>query len=486
MPNTNSVDVIIIGAGLSGIDAAYHLQDQCPNKSYLILEGRDDMGGTWDFFRFPGTRSDSSMLTMAYGFRPWPHDKTLAEASTIKEYIKETAKEHNIESHIRFRHKLVGASWSSKEALWTLSVETTDKKTVQFTCNFLIGCSGYYKYDGGYTPAFAGKERFKGPIIHPNAWPQDLDYSNKRMVVIGSGATAVTLVPSLAKKASHVTMLQRSPGYMVSVPSVDRIYRFMRRVMPRKWAYMLNRWYQTLWVRWGYRSSRKNPEKAREWVLKEVRKALPAGYDVDTHFNPRYNVWDQRLCALMDGDMFQTISDGRAAVVTDEVDTFTETGIKLKSGKELPADIIVTATGFNMVYFGGVPVTVDGKPVDFANTMMYHGTMCADVPNFLTVFGYVNSTWTLRADMLATYACRIIKAMDAKQVRQVTPRVINGVRPQKELMKNFNPGYLQRAQGRWPTQGDAEPWITHQDVFEDRKIFVRDPVDDGHLEFKNP
>ena len=418
-------DVLIIGAGLSGIGAGYHLQTKCPSKSFVILEGRDAIGGTWDLFRYPGIRSDSDMFTLGYSFKPWTDPKAIADGPRILNYVRQTAVENGIDQKIRFRHRVKRVSWSTKEARWTVEAERTlgegTTEIIVFTCNFLFSCAGYYRYEGGYTPEFAGTADFAGQIIHPQKWPEDLDYAGKRVVVIGSGATAVTLVPEMAKTAGHVTMLQRSPTYVVSRPAHDLLANKLRRNLPAKLAYHLIRWRNVLWGMYFFQLSWRKPAEVKRLILGGVRLALGPDYDITTHFTPRYNPWDQRLCLVPDGDLFKSIRENRASVVTSEIDTFTQTGIRLKDGSELPADIIVTATGLVLQVLGGVEVSVDGRDVDFAGKLTYKGMMYADVPNLASSFGYTNASWTLKCDLTCEYVCRLINYMDRHNYRQCMP-----------------------------------------------------------------
>ncbi|HEY6982803.1 NAD(P)/FAD-dependent oxidoreductase, partial [Reyranella sp.] len=398
-------DVLIVGAGLSGIGAAWHLQKECPRKSYAILEGRAASGGTWDLFRYPGVRSDSDMYTLGYRFRPWQDAKAIADGPAILKYIREVASDHGIDSKIRYGHRVVAASWSTAEARWTVEVDCgPQRERRMLTCNFLWMCSGYYDYAGGYLPDFPGMDQFKGRIVHPQKWPDDIDYAGKRVVVIGSGATAVTLVPAMADTgAAHVTMLQRSPTYMAMRPSKDPFATRLRRRLPLGLAYAMTRWRNVLFGMYVYQMCKRRPEKVKRLLLGGVRKALGPDYDIETHFTPRYNPWDQRLCLVPDADFFRTIRQGKVSVVTDHIDTFTETGIRLESGAELPADLIVTATGLVLIPLGGVRLTVDGRAVEPSQTFIYKGMMYSDVPNLASVFGYTNASWTLKADLVCEY-----------------------------------------------------------------------------------
>ncbi|OAN62779.1 flavin-containing monooxygenase [Sphingomonas sp. TDK1] len=475
-------DVLVVGAGLSGIGAGYHLQTHCPGRTYAILEGRERMGGTWDLFRYPGIRSDSDMYTLGFSFRPWTDAKAIADGDAILRYLEDTARAFGIDRRIRYRHKVVAAAWSSEEALWTVSVET-DGRTRQFSCSFLFLCSGYYKYDQAYLPAFAGRETFHGRIVHPQFWTPDIDYADKRVVVIGSGATAVTLVPELARRAAHVTMLQRSPTYIVARPSQDGIANWLRRYLPGKTAYALTRWKNVLLSQYFYALARKHPAKAKERLVDMVRCELGHDYDVATHFTPSYNPWDQRLCLVPDADLFAAIRDGRAAVVTDRIDRFTPEGLKLQSGRELPADLVVTATGLQVQLMGGIPVTVDGEVVDWAERLTYKGMMFSGVPNLAIAFGYTNASWTLKADLTARYVSRLLGAMAKRGMRQVTPQPAAPVEAQPFL--DFTSGYVQRARGLLPRQGHRKPWRVHQSYTRDLMALKFGRIDD-ELVFSNP
>jgi monooxygenase len=487
--DTTYVDVLVIGAGISGIGAAYHLQVESPDRTYLILEGRADIGGTWDLFRYPGVRSDSDMHTLGYEFKPWNSEKSIADGPSIMAYLRETVTEYGIDRHIRFGHLVRHAEWSTETATWTVDVEiaaTGERRT--YTCNFLSMCSGYYSYRHGYTPDFAGRDRFRGRIVHPQQWPEDLDFAGRRVVVIGSGATAMTIVPAMAATAAHVTMLQRSPTYVAAGPDVDKIANGLRKVLPDSVAYEVTRWKNTTLQQVMYKRMRAKPDKAKQLLVNRVRKALGPDYDVDTHFTPSYAPWDQRLCLVPNGDLFDAINAGTASVVTDRIVTFTETGIELESGGHLDADIIVTATGLEMVTLGEVDVTVDGVPVDFSETWAYKGFAYSDVPNLVSTFGYVNASWTLRADLIASYTCRLLNHMTATGTTICTPRL----RPAdhsmraRPLLDHLSSGYIQRAANRFPKQGDCEPWINPQDYAKDRKMFKSSPVDDGVMQFTSP
>ena len=476
-------DVIIVGGGLSGIDAAYHLQTHCRRKSYVILENRDAVGGTWDLFRYPGIRSDSDMYTFGYSFRPWQKNSSISDGESIRTYIRETAEAYGIDRHIRFRHRVKSVSWSSADALWTVEVERgPEREPVRLTCNFLFACTGYYDYAAGYAPAFAGVEKFRGRLVHPQHWPQDLDYTGKRVVVIGSGATAITIIPAMAETAAQVTMLQRSPSYIVSRPSQDAFALWLRRRLPIKLAYGIARWRNALYGLYLYNRCRRQPELIKRWIVGQVRQQLGPGYDVKTHFTPRYNPWDQRMCLAPDADFFHAIKGGKADVVTDEIEAFTETGVRLRSGQELPADIIVTATGLKLQMIGGIKVAVDGKPVNFGERMNFKGVMFSDVPNLASVFGYTNASWTLKSDLICAYVSRLIKYMDRRGYVQCTPRQNDpAVKPQPWV--DFSSGYIRRSLDLFPRQGSKKPWKLHQNYLLDTVTLRFGAVDDSALEF---
>jgi cation diffusion facilitator CzcD-associated flavoprotein CzcO len=456
-------DVLIVGAGLSGIGAAWHLQKKCPQKRYAILEGREASGGTWDLFRYPGVRSDSDMYTLGYRFRPWTDAKAIADGPAILKYVREVASDHGIDAKIRYEHRVVAASWSTAEARWTVEVECGPRRERRtLSCNFLWMCSGYYDYTGGYLPDFPGMDRFKGRIVHPQKWTDDIDYAGKRVVVIGSGATAVTLVPAMADTgAAHVTMLQRSPTYMAMRPSEDPFATRMRQRLPLELAYAVTRWRNVLYGMYVYQMCKRQPEKVKRLLLGGVRKALGPDYDVATHFTPRYNPWDQRLCLVPDADFFRAIRQGKVSVVTDHIETFTETGLGLKSGAELMADLIVTATGLVLIPLGGVELTVDGRAVEPSQTFIYKGMMYSDVPNLASVFGYTNASWTLKADLVCEYVCRLLNLMDRKGYRYCMPH--NGDPAlEAEPWVDFSSGYIQRALKQQPKQGSKRPWKLYQ------------------------
>ena len=476
-------DVMIVGAGLSGVGAACHLRQRCPEKSFAIIEGRDAMGGTWDLFRYPGIRSDSDMYTLGYRFRPWREAKAIADGPAILNYIRETAAEFDIDKEIRYGHRVKLASWSSADALWTVEAETgPEKAPVGFTCKFLYLCTGYYDYEGGYTPEWTGVERFGGQIVHPQKWPEALDYNGKRVVVIGSGATAVTLVPAMAEQAAHVTMLQRSPSYVVSRPEQDKVADFLRRRLPANAAYALTRWKNVLFGMFFYKLARSRPDVFKWMLTRGVRNQLGEEYDIK-HFTPKYNPWDQRLCLVPDSNLFKAISDGRASVVTDKIETFTETGLRLKSGEQLDADIIVTATGLVLKLMSGLQLVVDGAPVDLSKTMAYKGMMYSDIPNLASAFGYTNASWTLKCDLTAEYACRLLKHMDKHGYARCTPRM-NDLELKEEPVLDFTSSYVQRALHTLPRQGSKTPWRLHQNYVKDLSMLRFGRVDDGTMEFK--
>ena len=478
------VDVLIVGAGLSGIGAGYHLQKNCPGKSYAILEGRDAIGGTWDLFRYPGIRSDSDMYTLGYSFKPWTEPKAIADGPRILNYVRETARENGIESKIRFNHQVKSASWSSKDSRWTVEAERgPDKERVQFTCGFLFMCSGYYSYEGGYAPEFPGADTFKGRIAHPQKWTSDIDYAGKRVVVIGSGATAVTLVPEMAKTAAHVTMLQRSPTYVVARPAEDALANKLREKLPAKLAYHAIRWRNVLFGMYFFQLCRRKPERAKQLILGGVRHALGPDYDIGTHFTPRYNPWQQRLCLVPDGDLFKSIKDGRASVVTSTIDTFTPNGILLSDGSELEADLIVTATGLNLQVLGGMQVSVDGRAVDFAQTLNYKGMMYSDVPNMASSFCYTNASWTLKCDLTCEYVCRLINYMDKHGYKQCTPRNTDPDVKREDWL-DFTSGYVQRSVAKMPKQGSKRPWKLYQNYAFDIVSLRLGKVDDGVMVYE--
>lgn len=477
-------DVVIVGAGLSGVGAGYHLQAESPDRSYVILEGREAIGGTWDLFRYPGIRSDSDMYTLGYAFKPWTEAKAIADGPSILNYVRETAREHGIDRHIRFKHRVKRAAWSTEEATWTVEAEVEDR-LVTFTCNFLFLCGGYYSYEGGYEPEFTGRDRFQGRVVHPQKWPSDLDHAGKKVVVIGSGATAVTIVPEMAKTAAHVTMLQRSPTYVVSRPAEDKFANTLRAKLPAKLAYDIIRWRNVLFGMYFFNVARKKPEQVKQRIIGMVRQELGPDYDVQTHFTPRYNPWDQRLCLVPDSDMFEAIRSGRAEVVTDHIETFTETGITLKSGRTLDADVVVTATGLNLQVMNGLEITVDGQRVEPGKTLSYKGMMYEGVPNLASAFGYTNASWTLKCDLTCEYVTRLLNHMKKTGLRQATPRNVEG---DMELLPwlDFNSGYVTRAMDKFPKQGARAPWKLHQNYALDLMSLRYAKLEDGAMQFSNP
>jgi monooxygenase len=479
------LDVLIVGAGLSGIGTACHLTANCPGKSFALLESRDAIGGTWDLFRYPGIRSDSDMFTLGYSFRPWKEAKAIADGPSILTYIRETARDHGIEDRIRFNHRVVRAEWSTADAQWTVTAERTDTgEAVRLTCGFLFTCTGYYRYDEGFTPDFEGIERFRGQIVHPQHWPEDLDYAGKRVVVIGSGATAVTLVPAMAERAGHVTMLQRSPTYVVSLPARDPVADFLRRLLPARWAYPVVRWKNVLMTTVFFKLSRRAPGLVKKLLRRGVERRLPSGYDVDTHFTPTYNPWDQRVCLVPDGNLFNVLRDGSASVVTDRIESFTENGLRLESGAELEADVIVTATGLNLLALGGLSLAVDGREIDIAETVGYKGMMLGGVPNLAYTVGYTNASWTLKCDLVAQYVCRLLNHMDESGDRQCTPQEPGPSHPRQPFI-DLASGYVLRAIDSFPKQGSTTPWRLHQNYARDIVTLRRGALEDGAMEFSN-
>ena len=480
---TEHFDVLIVGAGISGIAAGYHLQTNCPDRTYAILERRDKIGGTWDLFRYPGVRSDSDMYTLGFSFRPWTNPQAIVDGPSILSYLNETAAEYGIDKKIRFGHGVKRVSWSTAEARWTVEAERADTaETCRFTCNFLFMCSGYYNYDEGYTPEFVGTDEFQGPIVHPQKWTKDIDYANKRVVVVGSGATAVTLVPEMAKTAAHVTMLQRSPTYIVSVPSEDGFANRLRRFLPNKLAYSVTRWKNILIGAYFFWFCRRHPRRAKAFILNLIRKELGPDYNIKQHFTPEYNPWQQRMCLVPNSDLFNALKAGTASIVTDHIETFTKQGIRLQSGEELEADLIVTATGLNLQLLGGLDVSVDGESVDFSKTLTYKGLMFSNVPNMALAIGYTNASWTLKCDLTCAYVCRLLNHMQAKGYDQCCPRPHE---PDMELepLIDFTSGYIQRALKTLPKQGSKAPWKSYQNYLLDIWTVAYGAIEDGALDF---
>ncbi len=475
------LDVLVVGAGLSGIAAGYYLQTRCPRRSYAIVEARERLGGTWDLFRYPGVRSDSDMYTLGFSFRPWTQAKAIADGPSILSYLRETAEQYGIDRKIRFGQRVTRAAWSSRDATWTVDMETAQGSS-RVTCNFLFLCTGYYDYAQGYMPEFAGIEQFAGAIVHPQEWNPQIDYAGRRVLVIGSGATAVTLVPELAKSAAHVTMLQRSPTYVIARPDRDLIANALRRCLPWKLAHRLIRWKNVLLGMLFYAYSRRRPESMKELILKGVREALGPEYDVDRHFTPRYKPWDQRLCLVPNGDLFEAIKAGRASVVTDQIERFTERGIRLASGAELEADLIITATGLNLQVAGDIALSVDGARVDVARCLTYKGMMYSDVPNLAAAVGYTNASWTLKCELTCAYVCRLLQHMEQTGARQCTARNRDSsIEP--EPWVNFSSSYVLRSLDKFPKQGSRPPWRLYQNYARDLLTLRYGELEDGILEF---
>ena len=479
-------DVLIVGAGISGIDAAYHLQTMCPGKTFVLLENQDGFGGTWRTHRFPGIRSDSDLFTFGYKWKPWS-GVPIATAGEILKYLGEIIEERKLGPHIRYGHKVISAAWSSEDKLWTVEVKRNQEGDVErFTGNFLWMCQGYYRHAQGYTPDFPGMDRFKGPIVHPQTWPEDLDYSGKRVVVIGSGATAATLIPAMADACQHITMLQRSPTYFFPRPKTDKLVSLLRRLhVPERWVHAMARRKILFQQKVVTRRSFRDPEKLKQQLLGGARAYLGNDFDIEKHFTPGYRPWQQRLAVIPDGDLYKCIRAGKASVVTDQIETFTEEGILLKSGETLKADIIVTATGFNLAAFGDISFTVDGRKVDFADCWGHRGIMFSGIPNMAWVFGYLRTSWTMRADMVCTFVCRLLNHMQKKGASVVTPQLREedkAMRPQPFVAPdNFNAGYLMRNMHIMPKQGDREPWVFSQDYYRERKTIPRADLEDGTL-----
>jgi cation diffusion facilitator CzcD-associated flavoprotein CzcO len=474
------LDVLIVGAGISGIDAAYHLQTSCPAKTFAIFESRGAIGGTWDLFRYPGIRSDSDMYTLGFPFRPWRGEKSLADGASILAYVRETAAAYGIDEKIVFHREVVGARWSSRDARWTIDARDPQNGEVHtVTCSFLYACAGYYDYAQGYTPELPGRERFAGRIVHPQFWPADLDVAGKRIVVIGSGATAVTLVPALAEQGAHVTMLQRSPTYILSRPGRDRVAGWLREKLPERAADSFIRWKNILISMAFFQYSRRRPAAVSRWLIDHATK-LTGGTVAREHLTPAYKPWDQRLCFVPDADLFEAVKQGKAAIVTDHIDTFTERGILLRSGAELPADIIVTATGLVVRVFGGMKLDVDGTPVDPAQTLIYKGLMVSGVPNFAFAVGYTNASWTLKVDLASQYVCRLLNHMDEHGYRRAVPQ--RGPDVAEESVLDFTPGYVLRALDRLPRQGRVVPCKLYQNYVRDLWLMSRAPLEGPELE----
>ena len=480
------LDVLVVGAGLSGIGAGHHIQTALPWASYAIVEARGAIGGTWDLFRYPGIRSDSDMFTLGYGFRPWDGAKTIADGDDILRYIRDTAADEGIDRHIRFHQRVVAVEWSTDEARWTVTLEHADSgERSTLTCGFLFSCTGYYRYDHGYQPEFRGREDFRGEFVHPQHWPEDLDTAGRRVVVIGSGATAVTLIPSLARTAEHVTMLQRSPTYIATLPAKDPVVEVLRKVLPARWSGPVVRWFKALTTLASYNISRRRPRLVRRLLRRLTERQLPPGYDVDTHFSPRYDPWDQRVCAVPDGDLFKAIRAGSASVVTDTIDTLTPEGIRLDSGEELAADVIVSATGLEVLFLGGMEVTVDGEPVDVTERMAYKGMMLEGVPNMAVAIGYTNASWTLKCELTCEYVTRLLTHMHDRGLRQCTPRNDDPSVTHEPLLP-LTSGYVTRSAHLMPKQGSRFPWKVYQSYLKDHRAMRRSDVVDGVMQLSNP
>lgn len=476
------VDVLIVGAGLSGIGAACHLRRELPGKSFAILEGRESIGGTWDLFRYPGIRSDSDMLTFGYSFEPWRGSKALADGASILAYIRETARKYEVDRAIRFGHRVTRASWSTADAVWTIEATRADGTALTITASFLWMCTGYYRYEAGHTPEFPGRERFRGPVVHPQRWPEGLDYAGKRVAVIGSGATAVTLVPAMAGDAAHVTMVQRSPTYIMSLPGQDPVAAALRRLLPERVAYPIARWKNITLATFIYQLARRRPERMKTWLIDQVRRTLGPGHDVATDFTPRYMPWDQRLCFVPDGDLFAALRAGKASVATGAIETFTETGLRLDTGEEVEADVIVTATGLDLLFFGGAELVVDGATLVPHELVTYKGVMLSGVPNLAFTVGYINSSWTLRADLIARHVCDLLRHLDRRGARVVTPR--RGSDVETERLLGLSSGYVERSVDRFPRQGTHAPWRAPQNYFLDLASLRLAPLASPALDFE--
>ena len=479
----NHFDVIVIGAGISGIGAGYHLQTKCPGKSYAILEGRDTIGGTWDLFKYPGIRSDSDMYTLGFSFFPWKEKEAIADGPSILKYLDETSKKFNIDKKIKFNHYVKDASWCSEKSVWTLKVEDKNlMDTVTISCNFIFMCSGYYSYEKGYTPDFEGINEFNGKIMHPQKWDTSIDYSDKEVIVIGSGATAVTLVPEMAKYAKHVTMLQRSPTYVVSAPQQDPLAIFLQKYLPSKLSYFIVRWKNILRQQWYFRLCKKNPKRVKDFIINQVRKSLGHDYDVDKHFTPNYNPWDQRMCLVPNGDLFKSIRKKQTSVVTDTIDKFTSTGIKLESGKTLAADLIVTATGLNLEICSNINLKVDGQDINLPDTVTYKGMMFSGVPNLVSTFGYTNASWTLGADLTSEYVCRLLNYMKKSSIKKCCPEANSKIENNDDWL-NLTSGYIKRSKDIFPKQGKRSPWTNNQNFLKDIFQIRYGKINDGEIKF---
>ena len=480
---TDAYDVVIIGAGLSGIGTAYWLQKKCPDKRFVILEARERLGGTWDLFRYPGIRSDSDMFTFGYRFQPWENPQSLSSGAQILTYLQRTVSEHGIDAHIRFRHRLLAADWSNETARWTLTVEA-EGENVQLRTSFLYLCAGYYDYERAHRPDFAGQDTFTGRIVHPQFWRPDIDYTDRRVVVVGSGATAVTLVPELAKRAAHVTMLQRSPTHIMTLPNRSGLYVALRKLLPNRWAYRLTRWFNLGTSMLLYQLTQVIPERVAGVIRRKAAQQVGPDVDAEVHFRPSYRPWEQRLCLVPDGDLFRALRSGRAEIVTDTIDRFMPGGIRLASGRELSADLVVTATGLRIQLMGGAALRVDGEQVDTSRVLIYKGMLASGIPNFAVAFGYTNASWTLKTDLTANYVCRLLRHMDRKGYNTVVPRPAPDVR--EEPFLNLSAGYILRAGDVLPRQGSRRPWRVYQNYAMDALVTRFGRIEDGVLEFGRP
>ena len=477
------VDILIVGAGISGIGMAAHLLKKSPHRQFTILERRESFGGTWDFFKYPGIRSDSDMSTFGFEFKPWKQTNVLASGAAIKQYLKEVLDENKILDKIKFKHRVLAANYDSSTQKWTVEIENDRGEKETWTANFVIGCTGYYNYDEGFQPEFPNQSEFKGEFIHPQHWPQNLDYAGKKVVIIGSGATAITLVPALAKSgAGDVTLLQRSPTYIASIPSIDPIYEKMRKFLPEEVAYKLTRARNVGMQRGIYVLAQKQPEILRKILLKSIKYQLKGKVDMK-HFTPSYNPWDQRLCVVPDGDLFKVLREGKASIETDVIDQFTENGILLKSGKHLEADIIVSATGLNIQILGGLKATLDGQPIDTSKSMLYNGVMVSDIPNMAMIIGYINASWTLKVDIAADYICRLLNHMDKNNFKEVTPVGDTSQRLDDTIMGSLSSGYISRAADVMPKQGKSGPWFVSNNYLADKKALKKAGFKDSILKF---
>lgn len=480
------VDVMIVGAGISGVSAAYYLQDQCPDKSFAILENQESFGGTWLTHKYPGIRSDSDLFTFGYKFKPWS-GAPIATAEEILKYMNETIEEFGIADHIKYCHEVKKAHWSSEDNLWSLKVERTDTgEILEFTCNFLWMCQGYYRHSEGYTPEWEGMDEFKGQIVHPQTWPEDLDYKDKNVLVIGSGATAATIIPAMAADCKHITMLQRSPTYFIPGENRNEMADLLADLeIPEAWKHEVVRQKILHDQKIVTQIAFEQPEFAKEELIKGAKALLPEDYDVETHFTPHYKPWRQRIAFVPDGDLFKGVSAGKASIVTDQIDRFTEKGILLKSGQELEADIIVTATGFNLAVLGDIEFSIDDEPLNFPDRWAYRGMMFSGIPNMIWVFGYLRTSWTMRADMISEFVCKLLNHMKEKGATTCTPELREEDKQMPALPfidpENFNPGYLQRSLHMMPKQGDHEPWTFRQDYYVEKEEIPNADLDDGTL-----